>query len=95
MLQVSRDFRGSVFVEFKSPEDMETALAAAMEYEGAPLRLEKKQDYLIRKIMDRKAKGKGQVSNSGVGRSSGSFGVDSNSWGRELSSSARTTYKPP
>jgi lupus La protein len=58
---VSRDFKGSVFVEFKTPQAMETALGADIEYEGAPLRLEKKQDYLIRKIKERKAKGKGQV----------------------------------
>ncbi|KAF6258007.1 La domain-containing protein [Scenedesmus sp. NREL 46B-D3] len=52
----SRDFKGSVFVEASSVDEAQRLLGLSLEFEGAPLRMERKQHYLARKIAERKAK---------------------------------------
>eukprot|EP00232_Nephroselmis_pyriformis_P003315 CAMPEP_0182912470 /NCGR_PEP_ID=MMETSP0034_2-20130328/37532_1 /TAXON_ID=156128 /ORGANISM="Nephroselmis pyriformis, Strain CCMP717" /LENGTH=282 /DNA_ID=CAMNT_0025049145 /DNA_START=26 /DNA_END=870 /DNA_ORIENTATION=+ len=52
----SKDFKGSVFVEFETPEDAKAVTEMALENEGASLLLELKPDYLQRKIRERKEK---------------------------------------
>ncbi|KAI8469044.1 MAG: La domain-containing protein [Monoraphidium minutum] len=53
----SKDFKGSAMVEFNDPAAAEKSVAAALVYEGAPLRLEPKMLYMRRKMAERKAKG--------------------------------------
>ncbi|GLC34153.1 hypothetical protein PLESTB_000843200 [Pleodorina starrii] len=50
----SKGFKGSVFVEFASPEDAEKVLAMSLEYEGAPLRMQKKVEFVEGKRAARK-----------------------------------------
>lgn len=50
----SRDFKGSVFVEFTTQELMREVLQKQLEYADAPLRMEPKLDYIARKKEDRK-----------------------------------------
>ncbi|KAL6756020.1 La domain-containing protein [Haematococcus lacustris] len=52
----SKQFKGSVFVEFASVEEAEKVLAMNLVYEGAPLRLAKKVEYVTAKKAQRKAK---------------------------------------
>ena len=56
----SKDFKGSAFVEFETAAGAEAALAAAASnnllHEGAPLRLERKPEFVARKVGERKAK---------------------------------------
>ncbi|KAG2490562.1 hypothetical protein HYH03_010956 [Edaphochlamys debaryana] len=52
----SKMFKGSLFVEFASPEDADKVLGMTLEYEGAPLRLLKKVDFIEGKKAARKAK---------------------------------------
>eukprot|EP00878_Enallax_costatus_P006301 GHUV01006605.1.p1 GENE.GHUV01006605.1~~GHUV01006605.1.p1 ORF type:complete len:707 (+),score=173.74 GHUV01006605.1:310-2430(+) len=52
----SKDFKGSLFLECTSPQESDRVMTLKLEYEGAPLRFEKKQAYLARKIAERKAK---------------------------------------
>ncbi|BDA41164.1 Lupus La protein homolog [Coccomyxa sp. Obi] len=53
---VSKDFRGSVFVEFASEEQAAEVLGKSLVYEGAPLHLERKADFVAKKQKDREAK---------------------------------------
>ncbi|PNW70541.1 hypothetical protein CHLRE_17g724200v5 [Chlamydomonas reinhardtii] len=76
----SKMFKGSVFVEFSSVEEAEKVLAKAVEFAGATLRLQKKNDYLEGKRKARKAAGGHNVgyesddSNAGQGLPDGAGG---------------------
>eukprot|EP00898_Chlorokybus_atmophyticus_P002910 jgi/Chlat1/361/Chrsp10S01483 len=49
----SKDFRGSIFVEFASAEEANKVLQAKLEYQGAELRMEPKKDFLVREGVER------------------------------------------
>ncbi|KAG2437798.1 hypothetical protein HXX76_005418 [Chlamydomonas incerta] len=76
----SKMFKGSVFVEFGSLEEAEKVLAKAVEFAGATLRLQKKNDYLEGKRKARKAAGvhhggfESDDSNAGQGLPDGAGG---------------------
>ncbi|EIE26293.1 hypothetical protein COCSUDRAFT_46027 [Coccomyxa subellipsoidea C-169] len=53
----SSDFRGSVFVEFACEEQATEVMSKSLVYEGAPLRLERKVDFVNRKQEERSARG--------------------------------------
>ncbi|KAK9789966.1 hypothetical protein WJX73_008316 [Symbiochloris irregularis] len=50
---VSKDFKGSVFVEFSTQEAMKEVLGKDLEFEHAALRMEPKLEYMARKQGDR------------------------------------------
>lgn len=52
----SKDFRGSVFIEFGSIEEAERVKTLSLEFEGAPLRLEWKREYMKKKEEERHAR---------------------------------------
>ncbi|KAL4447785.1 hypothetical protein ABPG75_005004 [Micractinium tetrahymenae] len=52
----SKDFKGSVFVEFSSVEEAEKVRGKELVYEGAPLAMEPKLDYIKRKQEEREAR---------------------------------------
>ncbi|GAB4816086.1 hypothetical protein N2152v2_003132 [Parachlorella kessleri] len=52
----SKDFKGSVFVEFASKEEADKVAAMSLEFEGAPILLEPKLAYMQRKADERHAK---------------------------------------
>lgn len=52
----SRGFKGSLFVEFASVEEMEKVLGMSLTYAGAPLRMDKKLDFLTKKAAKRAQK---------------------------------------
>ncbi|KAG2449754.1 hypothetical protein HYH02_005279 [Chlamydomonas schloesseri] len=76
----SKMFKGSVFVEFGSVEEAEKVLAKAVEFAGATLRLQKKNDYLEGKRKARRAAGghhggyESDDSNAGQGLPDGAGG---------------------
>lgn len=49
----SKDFKGSIFVEFENEETAERVLGNNLEHAGAPLKLEAKNPYMQRKIDER------------------------------------------
>ncbi|KAL0025099.1 hypothetical protein WJX79_009639 [Trebouxia sp. C0005] len=49
----SKDFKGSIFVEFENEETAERVLGNSIEHAGAPLKLEAKNLYMQRKIDER------------------------------------------
>jgi hypothetical protein len=53
---MSRDFKGSVFIELESTEEMERVKGLAIEFEGAPLRMMPKKEYLKMKLDARKSR---------------------------------------
>lgn len=59
----SRNFRGSVFVEFSSVEHANSVLTMKLEYDGAPVMLVRKADYMAKVKLQRKTKkaGAGKV----------------------------------
>eukprot|EP00197_Chlamydomonas_leiostraca_P002117 CAMPEP_0202857828 /NCGR_PEP_ID=MMETSP1391-20130828/618_1 /ASSEMBLY_ACC=CAM_ASM_000867 /TAXON_ID=1034604 /ORGANISM="Chlamydomonas leiostraca, Strain SAG 11-49" /LENGTH=442 /DNA_ID=CAMNT_0049536685 /DNA_START=156 /DNA_END=1480 /DNA_ORIENTATION=- len=52
----SKQFKGSVFVEFASAEDADKVLGLKLEHAGAPLHMEKKVAYMARKKEERAAR---------------------------------------
>lgn len=65
----SRNFRGSVFVEFASVEHATSVLAMKLEYDGAPVTMVRKVDYMAKVKLQRKAKKvvPGKVREAGTG----------------------------
>ncbi|DBA95894.1 TPA: hypothetical protein ACH3X1_001428 [Trebouxia sp. C0004] len=49
----SKDFKGSIFVEYENQETAEKVLGKSIEHAGAPLKLEAKNAYMQRKINER------------------------------------------
>lgn len=52
----SKDFRGSVFVEFGSEETADKVRAMELEYEGAPIRMTPKSEFVEQKVAERHAR---------------------------------------
>jgi hypothetical protein len=69
-LQVSRDFKGSAFIELADKDEMERVKEMAIEFEGAPLRMMPKREYLGMKLQARKERPNAQkVRRPGLTRS--------------------------
>ncbi|EFJ53055.1 hypothetical protein VOLCADRAFT_120167 [Volvox carteri f. nagariensis] len=66
----SKAFKGSVFVEFASVEDADKVLGMSLEFDGAPLRMQKKLEFVEGKRAARK--------NRAAGRHDGDMSDDSN-----------------
>ncbi|KAK9841853.1 hypothetical protein WJX81_007447 [Elliptochloris bilobata] len=59
----SKDFKGSCFVEFADTETATKVLGMALEYAGAPLALQRKQDFIAKKAAERQQAKQARVAN--------------------------------
>ncbi|PRW45723.1 la 1 [Chlorella sorokiniana] len=71
----SKDFKGSVFVELASVEEADKVRALSLVFEGAPLKMEPKLDYIKRKEEERKSRPNAAPAGGAGGAAGGAAGA--------------------
>ncbi|KAK9864880.1 hypothetical protein WJX84_000278 [Apatococcus fuscideae] len=90
----SKDFRGSIFVEFNTREDADKVAAKQLKYEGAPLRMLPKLLFVQQKIDARHAKA--QANEGPAAKRARSEAIDSlekADWLEELNTVAKFNFR--